>query len=238
MKSKPIYTIDYKKVIQKYLRKHLKQNGLDESSIKRITEDDLPYLTEWLLKPNTLKELKDGKAYVLPAFGYGPKKKGVVRLFKNYNPKTYKPGKSNEAIAQIVATLYGLDIKRPIFAQWEIAEALKKYNIIVPEKNIAKPKRGYLGTAGDIEQWMDNGLKTYNSVILVTHPYYAYRPKEIIQSVSEKRSQKIKVLVADTSAVPFDQNSVQAWTRNLKSWVRYEVCNRFSNRYRGNMGRL
>jgi len=229
---------DYKKIIQKYLRKHLKQNGLDESSIKRVVEDDLLYLTEWLLKSNTLKELKSGKAYILPAFGYGPKKKGMARSSENYDPKLYKPGKSNEAIARIVATLYKQGIKRPIFAQWEIAEALKKYNIIVPEKNIAKPKGGYLGTVGDIEQWLDNGLAVYNSVILVTHPYYAYRPKEIIQSVAKKRGQKIKVLVADTSTVPFDQNSVQAWTRNLKSWVRYEVCNRFSNRYRGNMGKI
>lgn len=229
---------DYKKIIQQYLSKHLKQNGLDKASIERVIEDDLPYLTEWLLESNTLKELKSGKAYILPAFGYGPKKRGVVRSSEGYEPKFYKPGKSNEAIAHIVATLHGQGIRRPIFAQWEIAEALRKYNIIVPEKNIAKPKGGYLGTVGDIEQWLDNGLETYNSVILVTHPYYAYRPKEIIQSVAKKRGRKIKVLIADTLAVPFDKNSVQAWTRNLKNWVRYEVCNRFSNRYRGNMGEL
>lgn len=231
--------IDYKKSIENNLEKYLRQNGFDEGSIRRIVKDDLLYLTEWILKPNTLKELKNGQAYILPAFGYGSKKKGIKSNPDHYNPKFYEPGRSNEAVARIVTALHKQGISRPIFAQWEVAEALKKYGIIVPEKNIAKPTKGkYLGTIGDIEQWLDNGLSKYNTVILATHPYYAYRPKEIIQQVLFKKKKKIKVLIADTSSVPFDHKSVQEWTRNLRSWVRYEVGNRFANRYRGNMGKL
>jgi|GEM_PF-5493951 len=228
----------YIKIIQKYVKKHLEQNGFDKLSIKRIVEDDLSYLTEWVLKPNSLEELKAGEAYVLPAFGYAAKNKKSPDKSEHFDPKIHKPGESNEAIARVVVNLFNKGIERPIYAQWEIAEALKKYNVIVPDKNVAKPKGGYLGTIGDIEQWRDRGLKNVKTVILVTHPYYAYRPREILRNVAERRNQKIKVLIADTSSVPFDPDSLQDWTRNLNKWVRYEVCNRFSNRYRGNMGEM
>ncbi len=225
-------------VAKRALANHLQRNGFDGPSIRRVIDEDFPYLTEWLIKPSLEEELRMGKSIISFAFGFGPLKEGVHNPPNpnQFNPQFHYVGKSNDAIADVIKRLYDNGLELPIYAQWEIAEALRKrHDIILPDSQIARPRDGYLGTHGVIEQWLDNELNLHNPIILVAHPYHVFRCKKIIENVSAKREKPFDILIADTSSVPFDPVSLQRWTRNLNEWIMYEVGNRFSNRYRGLM---
>lgn len=53
------------------VREHLSAMGFDDKSIRRIVEDDLPYLTEWVLEPSAPADLQQAKAIIAFAFGFG-----------------------------------------------------------------------------------------------------------------------------------------------------------------------
>lgn len=223
-------------ITKEALRKHLKQCGLEPDSVARVVDEDLTYLTEWLLNPSAPEELKTARAIIAFSFGFGPKRGGIKNPAGQYYPELYKPGKSNEAMASVIAGLYKDGLQLPVFSQWEIAEALKEYEIVIPINQVARPGGKYLGTSGVVEQMLDNGLNELTPVILVAQPYHMFRCKEITKKISEKRGTALETLIANTSSVPFDPESEQWWTRSLKDWVRYEIGNRFSNRYNGFMG--
>ncbi len=224
-------------VVKEALIKHLMKNRLACSSIERIVVEDLKYLTEWLIKPNSEEELRKGQAIISFSFGFGPARENVEVTSKQYDPQVYKPGKSNEALADVIAKLYTDGLTAPTYAQWEIAEALReKYKLTLPANQIAKPNEKYLGTSGVVMQFLDNGLGKFNPIILVAQPYHVFRCREITKTIYNRVEKKdLDILIADTSIVPFDPESVQAWTRSLEDWVRYEVGVRFNNRYQGNM---
>jgi hypothetical protein len=227
------------------LQKYLENQGLDKGSIDRILEEDLPFLSEWQIKASDREELsrrlRSGHAAVLAfAFGFGPARQGVPYPPEQYHPMLCLPGKSNEGLAKVISQLVGSvgnnEIISRVFAQWEVAEALKENNqIIVPDTQIARPRGEYLGTRGVVEQLLDRGLRDFPSIIIVAHPHHLYRCRKTTEAVLRKRHLQIDVFSADTSSVSYDPQSVQPWTRSPGDWVRYEVGNRFKTRYQGNM---
>ena len=112
---------------------------------------------------------------------------------------------------------------------------MRDRGVFLNEKNIAKPKEGYLNTRGVLEQFFENGLEDSKSLILVSHPYHAPRCKWIIEKAYKDKGKSVDILVADTSSVGFDKDSLQSWTTNLENWIKYEVGSRFANRYRGDI---
>lgn len=161
------------------------------------------------------------EAIISFAFGFGPAK--IKNPSKQYNPKYYYPGKSNEALAKVIEKIYK-KIKIPIYAQWEVAEALKKKKI--PVKYVAKPGKDYLGTKGVIEKMLKNGLNNYKKIIIVAHPDHIYRCKKITEKAFKEKEYKVTILIANNSTVPYDSKSVQPWTRNKKAFIKHEKSSR------------
>lgn len=215
------------------LEEHLRGLGFDKDSIDRIICQDLPFLTTWELAPNPPQELENADAVITFALGFGPVKEQVQHPPGQYHPQLFDPGKSNEALAEVIVPFAQKGLS--IFAQWEVAEALNARGIAVPDHQIARPDRRYLGTSGVVEQFLANGLANFASVMLVAHPHHAFRCRETTKIVFQKNGKAISLLIADTRSVPYDPKSVQPWTRSLKAWVEYEVGNRFNNRFQGNM---
>jgi len=219
-----------------HLRLHLEENGFPEHAIRRVLDEDFQYLTEWRPHTHSLGVFRSGQAIVSFAFGFGPLKNGVGTPPdpKQYHPDFNLPGKSNEGLARQIHYLYSrYGVVLPTYTQWEIGEALKEHAIFLPPERIARPGQGYLGTSGVVDQWLENGLGDASEIILVAQPYHVFRCKKTLEKVFADKGKPIEVLVADTSTVPFDKDSVQPWTRSLTDWVNYEVGNRFSNRFRG-----
>jgi len=215
------------------LEEHLRGLSFDKAAIDRIICQDLPFLTTWELTPNPLQELENADAVMTFAFGFGPAKEQVQHPPGQYHPQLFDPGKSNEGLAEVIVPFAQKGL--PIFAQWEVAEALNARGIAVPDHQVARPDRRYLGTSGVVEQFLVNGLANSTSVLLVAHPHHVFRCREITNMVFQKNGKAISILIADTCLVPYDPKSVQPWTRSLKAWVEYEVGNRFNNRFQGNM---
>ncbi|MGA1870218.1 MAG: hypothetical protein ACMUJM_16900 [bacterium] len=217
---------------QRAIEDYLSIQGLDRDSINRIILEDLPFLTIWQLKPDTPEKIDKAEAVIAFAFGFGPAKAGVSYPPEQYHPLLYKPGKTNEALATTIVPFAQKGLE--IFAQWEVAEALKPHGITIPHAQVACPGKEYLGTRGIIEQFLHNGLSQFGSVLLVAHRHHMYRCREITKTVFQKRNQPISIVIPDTPDM-YDPDSIQWWTRSLKDWVTYEVGNRFNNRYQGNL---
>lgn len=215
------------------LTAHLQGLGFDAASIKRIAEEDLCFLATWVVESDSQEELNAAEAVIAFAFGFGSKKEGVQFAPDRYDPKLYKPGKSNEGLAEVIVPFANRGM--PVFAQWEVAEALKLQGILVPDRQIARPGKEYLGTSGVLKQFLANGLADFRSVILVAHPHHMFRCRETAKTIFRKEGVEIKVLIADTRSVPYDPESMQLWTRSLKDWVEYEVRVRFNCRHSGKM---
>lgn len=211
---------------------NLSAQGFDRDSINRIVLEDLPFLTVWQLQPDTPEKIETAEAIISFAFGFGPAKPNVPYPPGQYHPLLYEPGRTNEALAATIVPFAQKGLE--VFTQWEVAEALKAHGITVSEDHVARPGQAYLGTSGVVDQFLDNGLSQFCSVLLVAHRHHMYRCREITRTVFQRRNQSIAILIPETPDV-YDPNSVQWWTRSLTDWVKYEVGNRFNNRYQGNM---
>lgn len=215
------------------VREYLSGLGLDDKSIGRIVEEDLPYLTEWVLEPSAPADLEQAKAIIAFAFGFGPAKNGVTDPPDQYHPLLYEPGASNEALADLILPFARKGLA--VFAQWEIAEALGLRGVDLPRQQVARPGKTYLGTAGVVRQFLEGGLGQFDSLIVVAHCHHAYRCIQVTRATLKKGGQIIPLLIPPGLPAVYDSGSVQPWTRSLGNWVSYEVGNRFSNRYRGDM---
>ncbi len=212
---------------------HLSSLGLDKDSINRIVLEDLRFLTVWELQPDSPQEILAADAVVALAFGFGPAKPGVLYPPGQYHPLLYKPGKTNEALADIVVPFAQRNV--PVFAQWEVADALNDRGVTVPDQQVARPGKTYLGTSGVVEQFLNNGLNRFRSVVLVAHRRHVFRCREIATTLFQKRGASAVFLIPEHLPDVYDADSVQPWTRSLRALVSREVAVRFHNRFRCNM---
>jgi hypothetical protein len=215
------------------IEEHLSSVGFDRESINRIVLEDLPFLTIWELEPHSPREISAAAAVVAFAFGFGPARQGVPHPPGQYHPLLYEPGRTNEALADFIVPFARRNV--PVFAQWEVADALNGRGVIVPETRVARPDKTYLGTSGVVEQFVDSGLHEFRSIVLVAHRHHAFRCREITSTIFRKRAISTAILVPDRLPDVYDVDSVQPWTRSLTAWVSYEVATRFHSRLQGNM---
>ncbi len=217
--------------VRQILREYVWAQGLNSDSAD-LCLDAVTIATTFYTPPDSLEKLKQGQAFIAYSFGIGARKDGVPEVQENtdarkiqYSPDVYLPGKTNEGLARVISNLYQHGVERPVFAQWEIASALEEQGITLDEKCIAKPKEGYLGTGGVIKQFLEAGLQELDRVILVAHSLHVRRARAITRNeVAKQRGRPLeKVLIANTSDVEFDPNSVQAWTRSQEANVRHEI---------------
>lgn len=214
------------------IKDHLTGLGFDKESINRIILEDLLYLMVWQPQPDPPEQLAEAEAVIAFSFGFGPARRNVPCPPDQYHPLLYEPGKTNESLADFIVPFAQRGIS--VFAQWEIAEALRDRELPVSDSQVARPGKKYLGTQGVVEQFLAAGVDRFKSVLLVAHRHHAFRCRETTKTVFQKNKKGIAILVPDTPAV-YDSRSVQPWTRSLKEWVAYEVGNQFNNRFRGNM---
>jgi hypothetical protein len=214
------------------LRESLLALGFDTNSMNRILDEDLPFLIVWEIPADPPTRIENAEAIVAFSFGFGPAKQGVENAPEQYHPNLHWPGKANEALADTILTLNSKNV--PIFAQWEVAEALKARGCSVPDHHVAKPQEEYLGTTGVVEQFFDNGLYRFRTLLLVAHRRHAYRCRETLKKTFQKKSRTITILVPELPDV-YDTRSLQPWTQSLNALVRDEVGKRFHNRFKGNI---
>ena len=216
------------------IQDHLREIGFSPSAISRIIDEDLPFLTTWELQESSPEALASADAVMAFAFGFGPALEGVQHPTGQYDPLLYHPGKTNEALADVIGPYAEKGL--PVFAQWEVAEALRARQKAELCHCVARPDKEYLGTSGVVRQFLSEGLGKYKAVILVAHRHHAFRCQRIAAKVfaAEEGTADIRILIPSLPDV-YDPDSVQPWTRSLEDWVRYEVGNRFHNRFQGNM---
>jgi len=218
--------------VQRAVEDCLSGQGLSPKAASKIVTEYLPFLTVWELAPSGKDQLETAEAVVAFAFGFGPARKGVPHPPEQYHPLLHHAGKTNEALANVIVPFAQKGLA--VFAQWEVAEALKAHGILVPDRRGARPERTYLGTSGVVEQFMHNGLDQLRSVVLVAHRHHAFRCLETTRALFGSRGNTIDVLVPELPDV-YDPDSVQPWTRSMENYVAYEVESRFRNRSRGKM---
>lgn len=139
------------------------------------------------------------------------------------NPKGL-PGFSNEVMAKIIKQ----DFKDlPKILQWEVADALGDRKVKRIEQH--REKGEYLDTYEVISQTKEFMLRSgMKRAVLIAHPFHAWRVKKVCEKMG------IRVVVPyDIIIVPFDPLSVQWQTRNLKSWIFYEMIARLIYWHRG-----
>lgn len=92
------------------------------------------------------------------------------------------PGATNKALAAIIKAICEKDSRFPVFAQWEIADALREIGIT--ENFRAVIKNGYLNTEGVLEQFIDEFKRrntSVKSVIVVAQPDHFYRCRRLVE---------------------------------------------------------
>ncbi len=198
-----------------------------------ISED----LSGWIVKPSSIEELLDTESIAAFSFGFGPQKRGGGG--NQYDPSYFYPGKSNDAMANLISNFKAQNSKigfENIFAQQEIADSLlENHGIQINSKHIAKPGENYLGTRGVSDMFFDRGLGNYSKIAIFAHPMHTYRCGKTLEKSAKDHNYDCKILIPDTSDVPFDELSVQPWTRNLKAWVSHEINSRAYAISKGNM---
>ena len=167
--------------------------GFSQAAINRIAEEDLPFLTTWDLQSSSRRVLARADAVISFAFGFGPARKGVQHPTGQYHPLLYEPGRTNEALADVIVPFAAKGLR--VFAQWEIAEALRARGIHVPNRCVARPDKKYLGTGGVVEQFLSHGLGRCRAAILVAHRHHAFRCQQITAKVLSAK--KVRVLVGE-----------------------------------------
>jgi hypothetical protein len=194
-------------------------------------------LITWRVMPAPEPCLSGVEAIAAFSFGFGPKK--IEGGGSQYDPVYYLPGKSNEAIADLIQKLLVSHSKiklEDVFAQQEIADSLSdKYGLEVDRSHIAIPGKEYLGTRGVADMFFSSGLGKYSKIAVFAHPLHVYRCEKTLVKSAEDHGFQPTILIPDTSSVPFDKDSMQPWTRNLELWIPHEINSRAYARERKDM---
>ena len=220
--------MDKKQAIE-VLKDCLRKQGLNPPSIE-ICLNALNLSLNWKPKFASMEELERANVFISYSLGIGKRKDGSPEqknpLQIQYDPKIYYPGLTNIDLARIILNLYDKGLKKPIFAQWEVATALEEAGIKV--ESTAKPREGYLNTQGVVKQFIKDGLEEYEKIILVVHPLESYRTRALTITELFKRNQKTsrEIFHADTSNIRLDFDSIQPWTRSEEDIVNYEIGSR------------
>ncbi len=221
------------KDIDKFSRERFyRDNRSDFRSIIRA-------LQIWEVSTSTKEELLMADAIIAYAFGFGSIEKNERPTNAIYDPTIDVPGKSNEALADLIDEHLkqnkniGLE---DVFAQGEVADAFSSKNGFKRKfGNVARAKDGYLSTKGVTDYFVNNGLRSYKNIAVFAHPLHMYRcVKTLEKSLSDARSDA-KILVPSTWRVPFDEKSVQPWTRNLRAWIFSEIISRINAIIKGDI---
>lgn len=231
-----LYEEEIKEKLRKEKYKSLIMGEIDESCHKIIMHS-LEDSVRWFLKPSEARDLRNADAIAAFSFGYGPAKTdGKTDGKTDYHSNDFHPGKSNEAIAALINKFASTSQRANIFAQWEIADSLKRYGLSLDNAHTAKPVPGkYLGTRGVADNFFDHGLNEYEKIVVFAHPMHLYRCVKTLEKTAKDRKHECSILVPDCSAVPFGEQSVQDWTRDIKSWVLHEISSRAYARSQGHM---
>lgn len=128
------------------------------------------------------------------------------------------PGKSNEALAEIVKNLRertGL----LLCLQWEIADCLR--SIVDEPRDLVvrdhREKGKYLDTYEVIAQaWEFAKQRDIREAIIVAHPDHAPRCAGVAAKLG------FDVVIANTASVPYDPESTQEWTRSREIFLERE----------------
>ncbi len=197
----------------------LNQLATDNQAISRILLDTLEQLLKWDVPKST--DLSEGQAIVAFAFGQGTNS---------------TPGGTNHALAAVIKTTTAVH-PVPVFAQWEIADALAELGVSVAETAVSH--QNYLSTEGVWQQFLATFLQSYphiQKIILIAHPDHQYRCHSlIVQSNIEVLTPAIigsppngwAAFGCDTYG--YDLNSVQPWTRNRADFIQYELSIRIKH---------
>ena len=147
-------------------------------------------------------------------------------------------GRTNLALASFIRSIKS-NYELPIFAQWEIADALLDLGIEVDFR--ATPKNTYLSTIGVRDQFCEE-LRRRNipfggtNVVLIAHPDHRFRCMKHIEA-----SGLSTIIPNDDDfglatfweqygcdQYGYDSESAQNWTRSREAFVRYELPVRLS----------
>jgi len=225
------------------LERCLQRQNLSQKNIETILSAS-NLLREWTLDEPKKAQLEKIEAMVAFSFGFGPNLSGANEPYNwdnppQYNPNIHHPGKTNEGLADsIYHFMSRRKIDIPIYAQWEIADALKKkYDIKLPEEHIAKPiehptkpEDKYLSTIGVISQFLKNGLDQYKTLGLIAYKLHAPRCKQKLLDQFSKQEDKKKIIIhaIPTPNAECDPDSIQPWTRDPKIYILHDIAERFS----------
>ncbi len=190
----------------------------DREAAKLVTDFLMEDVLTW--KAETL-EVKEADSILAFAFGNG--------IAKNGNQT---PGKMNEQLADLVVKLYK-KIKKPVYAQWEIAQAIGKR---IPEKDLfpiypTVDEGGnliYLNTTGvaldAVEQ--AGGFDRMGNTLVVA--FYEHN----IRAVRTAREAGLKAYAPAGYEMPsdYDERSGQPWTRDRNTFILYEIRTRANSK--------
>ncbi len=197
----------------------LDQIALNDQTISQIMIDALDLLLSWNVP--TSDDLSDGNAIVAFSFGQGAGN---------------TPGGTNRALAAIIKAITDIH-PIPVFAQWEIADALAELGVEVEET--AVPQQGYLSTRGVWQQISTKFIHPYpniQNIILIAHPDHQYRCRHIIKESGFNT--KTPTIInyppngwAHYGCDPhgYNPSSTQPWTQNRPAFIKYELAIRFKN---------
>lgn len=166
------------------------------------------------------------RAKVIFAFAFGQGEDGT-------------PGRTNEALAAQITNLLPV-YPLPVFAQWEIDDALQKRGTAVTYR--AVPQNGYLSTRGVLAQFRQAWQNLYGggqdtAVILIAHPDHQTRCRELLQEVGFQLilpAVSIDWQQFGCDKFGYDPDSTQPWTRNRAAFLRYESSVRLGIRKQEN----
>lgn len=167
----------------------------------------------WYASPATHDELAAADCIIAQSFGL----------------RTKGPGESNQALAVIVREL-AQRYELPSLLQWEIADACE--STVMPELTVREHRQPgeYLDTWEVLDQCREY-CETFGwkRIVIVAHPAHAWRVMQQAKRLG------FKVIVADTSQVPYDAGSTQRWTRSAWWWWPRELLGRLYLMWLGKM---
>ena len=195
----------------------------DQLGDKKVADEVANFVMDDVLtwKPKTIDI---DKADSILAFAFGN------RHAKNGNQI---PGNMNEQLADFVVNIYS-KIHKPVFAQWEIAQAIGKR---IPEKDLHaiyptvnnEGNLVYLNTKGVALDAVDQagGFDKMGTTIVVAFKEHALR------AVNTAIAAGLNAYAPKGYNLPdkYDTNSGQPWTRDKLTFVLYEIRTR-ANIYR------
>lgn len=152
---------------------------------------------------------------------------GELGRFEILEKNNFQPGYSNFTMAETCLSLLQANPRLTVITQWEVAFALwriapYKVRSLVRDHRFfcVWPTGRYFSTwdvnVRSVEIVREHGFK---KLLELAPPCMVVRAKMILWKLGVSP----KLLMAE---VPFDENSVQKWTRNLQSWVLREFFNR------------